>query len=373
MPVCLAFLLLARIASAEPGYQGLDGQRHSLPTNEQEITVGLLEREMAAIRSQMYENAGDVGLPGSLDRLGGGNIVTGSLTKTIIKLRMLQTLLLERDHRLRKEPRVNDDERTHREKVLAETEAAYYKPGTKFYHSTNLGNFKVHQRYLASEIKSREASIESNEEILADQKTTERWRYEGAIKLAKEEIELLRYEMGPCNELIQSMEEIPSLLEFTNRALYNLIPEGLTRPVPVPLSPALMKAIITKFKTEPDYARRFQREMCISHAVTDPKNRKSAKPGPVQIGSAQALELFLAAGDSVPKPDRATITEARVNTHQFDKNTKHLFDRLKTEYGAAFVPPVFVDGTIPSYGTRTLPLHFSASPDCPFPAFGQPR
>jgi hypothetical protein len=187
---------------------------------------------------------------------------------------------------------------------------------------------------IVEQIRAAEADMDKSwKQDAASQRSLRNY-----IQTLQADLERSARKEAPERERLRLTESIGPMLAGCHKELFKAIPAALSSYSPPKLSPALFAAVKKRLQNDPQYAAHFQKQMRISPDTLD---RERAEPGALQIGSAQGLDLFLAAGDALPKAERATlIGKARVNPHPaaFNVNTAPLFAKLANDYGVELGP-----------------------------------
>lgn len=329
-----AFLLLTLLLSSgalgETTFTMLDGKEVTVPAN---LTSAQLEEWIKKISEAMFNNSGQVGERDSLSYQNGSRIVKDTLKRLLRDIAFQDRLFSARDRIVLD----NDESKAIRRSAAKYVEDNFEGLGT----NQTLESLKAQIAYYDSErakkreqIQIEQAELEkSYKQDVASQQTSR-----GYIELLENDLERSARKEAPERERLRLMEKIGPTLAYCHDQLFNAIPAALSGYHPPKLSPALFAAVKKRIQNDPKYAAHFQKEMRIHPATSD---RTTAQPGALQIGSAQGLDLFLTAGESLPKAERAYIGgKAKINPYPaaFDVNTAPLFAKLAADYGADLGP-----------------------------------
>ncbi len=323
-------LVLSFGALAETTFTMLDGTEVTVPPN---LTSADLEDWIDKINAAMFANSGKVGERDSLS-VQRGSLIVKNFLKELLRDIAFQDRLIQAGERV---ARNTEESKAIRRDAAAYVARNFEGLGTK----QTIESMRAQIAYYDSERARKEESIrieEANMEKGWKQDVISQRSSKNYIESIRADLERAARLEAPLRERLRLTESIGPALARCHQALFNEIPVALSGYLPPKLSPALFAAVKKRLQKDPEYAAHFQKHMRIDPNTSD---RGTATPGTLQIGSAQGLDLFLTAGEALPKDQRADIKgKAKINPQPaaFDVNTAPLFAKLAADYGADVGP-----------------------------------
>jgi hypothetical protein len=346
--------LFSPFAFAQETFLRIDGENLSVP---EVYSAQQLAAEIVRLRSAMYDGTGAVGQRTSFETQGGSDIIRRSLNDYLAELVVQSEIIrLGEKHweiptapekREAAETARNQKEEAIRKKVYQKT--IYELAGIA--SEQNLGDLRPMVARYDQYAQARSNEIEKVEVQLGLRSPPRGVSRPAAPDADQKKYLEARLETEPYRKILRYLEGARAQLVKGNNALFDGLPKALSGTHAPTLSPKTYEAIRARFKTDPEYAKHFQRELALHPETPD---RKGAKTLGLNLGSIQAAELFLAAGDALPGHERIVLKgQSRIWPDAvFDMGSLPVFVRLKQDYGVE-MGPAKADGGLKFEGIPT--------------------
>jgi hypothetical protein len=351
-PLFLFFSLLSPFALAQETFLRIDGE--NLPVPEVQ-TAQQLAAEIVRLRSAMFDGTGAVGQRTSLETQGGSDIIRRSLNDYLAEL-VVQSEIIKLGDRHWEIP-IAPEKREAAESARVQKEENIRK---KVYQRNiyelagmasdqNLMRLREMVANYDQYAQTRRNEIEKVEVQLgvrspprgvsrpATPDAAEKKSLEARLDYLERDHGQRLLETEPYRKMLRYLEGASAQLVRGNNALFDGLPKALSGTHAPTLSPKTYEAIRARFKTDPEYAKHFQRELALHPETPD---RKGSKTAGLNLGSIQAAELFLAAGDALPAHERIVLKgQSRIWPDAvFDMGSLPVFVRLRQDYGVEMGP-----------------------------------